>query len=235
VYDSKGALLVHASLPSAPTSAQLLHVFALNRPLRLYYVAENLSQGYASSSEFVSILPPEHVASVIPIIRRPSTSSNTVNPPQALVDALESTVPLGGAAVFAAGFAIAGIWNADIRGSLTGALAASDTRTFIACMAVGGLLAALVGLTLRRRYGWNRNATISWAVGLFLLSWAGILMLLAMAPFPERITCPACGKKRLVEQRACDFCGAEMPAPPPDGAEIFAPADMTGVPAVSGI
>jgi hypothetical protein len=86
---------------------------------------------------------------------------------------------------------------------------------------VGAVIFALVMLAFSRVYAWNRRDTIKWMIGGALLSWPGILMLLAVVPFPLRIACSSCGRKRLASRMTCEHCGAAAMQPARDGTEIF--------------
>ena len=90
------------------------------------------------------------------------------------------------------------------------------------------LLSALVGLVstvlvwlISRRLGDERRGQLAWAVGAFWLGGYGVLLLLALRAWPARLPCPDCGQARVVDNAACEHCGAAWARPKRDGTEIF--------------
>lgn len=86
---------------------------------------------------------------------------------------------------------------------------------------LSGIISAGLMALISRRGGDTRRAQIIWAVvglppGLF-----GVLMLLALHPWPVRVPCPNCGRPRAVDRDKCPHCGAGFPRPARDGTEIF--------------
>lgn len=90
------------------------------------------------------------------------------------------------------------------------------------------LLSALVGLAsaalawrISRRLGDGRRGQAAWAVGAFWLGGYGVLLLLALRAWPARLPCPDCRRQRVVDNAACEHCGAAWARPKRDGTEIF--------------
>jgi len=86
---------------------------------------------------------------------------------------------------------------------------------------LGGIISALPALPIGRRLVWSRRETLLWMIGMIFLSWPGVLMLLAMIPWPARYACPNCRKLRVVTRESCEHCGAPAPIPPHKDTEIF--------------
>ena len=84
-----------------------------------------------------------------------------------------------------------------------------------------GLIAAALSWPITRRLGDNRRGQIAWAFGIFWLGWYGVLLLLALRPWPARIPCPNCNRLRVVDRESCEHCGAVWARPLRDGTEIF--------------
>ena len=91
--------------------------------------------------------------------------------------------------------------------------------------ALGGLVAALLAWLISRRLGDGRRGQVAWAVGGFLLGGYGVLLLLALRPWPARLPCPNCGRERVVDNEACEHCGRAWARPKRDGTEIFDTAE----------
>ena len=87
--------------------------------------------------------------------------------------------------------------------------------------ALGGLVAAVPAWLISRRLGDGRRGQIAWALGGFLLGGYGVLLLLALRAWPARVPCPNCGRQRVVDNEACEHCGALFARPKRDGTEIF--------------
>ncbi len=80
---------------------------------------------------------------------------------------------------------------------------------------------AMICLVLTRRYAFSRRGCIGWGLCGFLWGPMGLLLLLALQEWPAHITCPKCGKLRLVTHDQCEHCGAPHATLPADGTEIF--------------
>jgi len=87
--------------------------------------------------------------------------------------------------------------------------------------ALGGLVAAVPAWLISRRLGDGRRGQIAWALGVFWLGGYGVLLLLALRAWPARVPCPNCGRERVVDNEACEHCGAAFARPRRDGTEIF--------------
>lgn len=86
---------------------------------------------------------------------------------------------------------------------------------------LGGFIAVLPAWLISRRLGDGRRGQIAWALGGFLLGGYGVLLLLALRAWPARVPCPNCGRQRVVDNEACEHCGALFARPKRDGTEIF--------------
>ena len=87
--------------------------------------------------------------------------------------------------------------------------------------ALGGFLAAALAWLISRRLGDGRRGQVAWALGVFWLGGYGVLLLLALRAWPARVPCPNCGRLRVVDNEACEHCGAAWARPKRDGTEIF--------------
>jgi hypothetical protein len=70
-----------------------------------------------------------------------------------------------------------------------------------------------------RQFSWRR----AWAWAGFVLAFnlAGLITFRLIADWPVLVRCPACGRKRLVNEATCVHCGATWPVPVRDGTEIL--------------
>jgi hypothetical protein len=96
---------------------------------------------------------------------------------------------------------------------------------------VGAVFWASLVFGIARRYAFTRRQAWWWAIGGFFFGPAGLLTLLALREWPARVPCAACGRKRLVERRQCEHCGAAFAPPKPTGTELF--DEQEGVDAVA--
>ncbi len=94
-------------------------------------------------------------------------------------------------------------------------------RLFLGMSVLSGLLSAGLMVLLSRRCGDTRRVQTFWAVAGLPLGLFGVLMLLALRPWPVRVPCPSCGRPRAVDRDVCPHCGAGFPRPARDGTEIF--------------
>jgi hypothetical protein len=92
---------------------------------------------------------------------------------------------------------------------------------FAGSMLCVGLVCAAICYTRPRRYAWGRARCLGWAACGLLFGLAGLLLMLALVPWPARISCRSCGRLRVVTRDRCEHCGAEHALPEPDGTEIF--------------
>jgi hypothetical protein len=97
-----------------------------------------------------------------------------------------------------------------------GLVAAFATLTLLSAA-----VCALAALLLSRRYAFARVHCLGWSLCGFLFGPTGLLLLVVLHDWPARVTCPGCGKPRLVTRAACEHCGAEHARPAADGTEIF--------------
>ncbi len=89
----------------------------------------------------------------------------------------------------------------------------------VSCLS--GLLAVILAWLICRRCGDSRRGQIVWALGIFWLGGYGVLLLLALRAWPARVSCPSCGRLRVVNRSTCELCGAQFARPRQDGTEIF--------------
>ena len=94
---------------------------------------------------------------------------------------------------------------------------------------LSGLPAAVLAWLISRRCGDTRRGQIAWAFGVFWLGGYGVLLLLALRAWPARVTCPNCGRLRVVDRTECEHCGAQFARPRRDGTEIFDEVERAGV------
>ncbi len=92
---------------------------------------------------------------------------------------------------------------------------------FLAMSLLSGILSAGLMALISRRCGDTRRVQLFWAVAGLPLGVFGALMLLALRPWPGRVSCPNCGRPRDVDRDLCPHCGAAFPRPARDGTEIF--------------
>ena len=172
----------------------------LMQPNRLVTVT---SDGRIVKSEIVSAAKSAYVA---PKMRFVQAAPALVFPPATL-----SAFALYGYLGHRLGWAsAAGVWNT---------LVGFGPILFFSTL--GGLLPAVLAYLLSRRLGDNRRGRWGWALGMFWLGGYGILLLLALRPWPARVPCPRCGRLRVVDNAACEHCGAAFDRPVRDGTEIF--------------
>ncbi|MEO7715448.1 MAG: zinc ribbon domain-containing protein [Capsulimonas sp.] len=86
---------------------------------------------------------------------------------------------------------------------------------------VTALLCAPFGWLIGVRCAVNRRACFGWALACFILGVPSLLTLIALRSWPARVSCPACGMKRIVDHERCEHCGAPFPPPARDGTEIM--------------
>ena len=73
--------------------------------------------------------------------------------------------------------------------------------------------------TRRMHFAWPR--AWAWAGLVLAFNLAGLITLRLVADWPVRVRCPACQRKRPVEETHCPACSQPWPAPKRDGIEIF--------------
>jgi hypothetical protein len=95
---------------------------------------------------------------------------------------------------------------------------------YIALILLSAAGSALGCCMLARRYAFSRARCIGWALAGFFFGWTGLVLMLVLQEWPARITCPKCGRRRVVTRDTCEHCGALHAAPAPDGTEVFASA-----------
>jgi ABC-type transport system involved in multi-copper enzyme maturation permease subunit len=86
---------------------------------------------------------------------------------------------------------------------------------------VPGLLSALVGWGMGRRYNFSLKDQAGWGVFHILFGVPGLLAFFSVQEWPAREPCPKCQKLRLVENEQCEHCGAAFAPPERNGTEIF--------------
>ncbi|BDI34465.1 hypothetical protein CCAX7_65160 [Capsulimonas corticalis] len=103
-------------------------------------------------------------------------------------------------------------------------LAMAGRMTFIALSLAVSLAWAALAWRVGVRCSAAPRVRLGWAALCFCFGLPGLLTLLSLAPWPARVICSVCGKRRVVTQEECEHCGVAFPAPPRDGTEIFEPA-----------
>jgi hypothetical protein len=224
VYSAGGSTVATFPYIEPSTDYSSATVWMRPNPIRLFMLYES---GYGASVEyyrqhpwrFVTVVPPGNV-----VADTPAYPMNVYSGGQQSGAAGMAGMIVMPAAVFAFFFAFSAVLAA-IRTSGWQSIGVEihdpNFGWILMWIAIGAAISALVVLALSRRYGWSNREKARWVIGGALLSWPGILMLLAMVPFPQRIDCPSCGKRRMVARTTCEHCGAAMPEPERDGTEIF--------------
>jgi hypothetical protein len=95
------------------------------------------------------------------------------------------------------------------------------TLGFSILMGVSAVLCALICFLLARRSAFSRSRCIGWTVVGLSFGLSGLLLMLASQEWPAQVTCPKCGKLRVVMHDLCEHCGALHALPAADGTEIF--------------
>ena len=157
-------------------------------------------------------------ATALPALQPPPHSS-VPGPVGALIP------PAGG--VFGLGAALRDHWfgTAQQRENWNPVAQDSGLRVLLLLSALTGLLAAILAWLISRRLGDGRRGRLAWAFGVFWLGGYGVLLLLALRPWPARLPCPNCGRERVVDNEACEHCGRAWARPKRDGTEIFDTAE----------
>lgn len=75
---------------------------------------------------------------------------------------------------------------------------------------------------LSRRLAIGGSDRALWIAGGLVFGVVGAFLLASVREWPARVACPQCRQLRLVTRDLCEHCGAQHPAPTPDGTEIFA-------------
>jgi hypothetical protein len=84
-----------------------------------------------------------------------------------------------------------------------------------------GVVCALGGWWLGRRYQFSRGTQIKWAIFHLLAGLPGFIAFLSVQEWPARETCPHCKKLRVVDRVQCEHCGESFAPAQKDGTEIF--------------
>lgn len=106
--------------------------------------------------------------------------------------------------------------------SRLGSTEAGSWRTILLVGAGLGLLSAVVAFRWARRASLGRNETLGWLVFTFCFGLPGLIAFRLTAPFPTRVSCPSCSRKRPLQTEQCPSCHQAWPAPASSGTEIFA-------------
>jgi hypothetical protein len=104
------------------------------------------------------------------------------------------------------------------------------TIEMAAIIAALGVLLAVATLTWALRAGLSRRRAIEWALFVGLVGLPGLFAFRLAQDWPQTVPCPGCGTPRPIEGARCPHCGADWPAVPLRGTEIFdTPATMPHV------
>lgn len=95
-------------------------------------------------------------------------------------------------------------------------------RALLLISAAIGALAAAVAYRWARQAGISRHETAGWLIFTFCLGIPGLVAFRLTAPFPTRIVCPTCSRKRSLQTEQCPSCHQAWPAPASNGTEVFA-------------
>ncbi|MEO6052401.1 MAG: hypothetical protein ABIP97_00160 [Chthoniobacterales bacterium] len=87
---------------------------------------------------------------------------------------------------------------------------------------LSSVISFIAAFWVLRRKGLSAPTMAAWLLVVTITGIAGFLAMLAVPEFPNRISCPSCGKKRRVEAEECEHCEKPWPLPVKDGTEIFA-------------
>ena len=93
-------------------------------------------------------------------------------------------------------------------------------------LVVGQGIAVLAGLVLilrlARRYNLSGAQKILWGLFCLPLGLVAVLLLMSLRERVGRMACASCGKRRVVSQEKCEYCGAPAVPAHDEGIEIFA-------------
>ena len=97
---------------------------------------------------------------------------------------------------------------------------------FYAVTSICAILSAIFGWLYARRAGLATFGVVGWAIGCLLLGVSGLLLLISLHSLPAREVCPSCGKRRLVTNALCEYCGTAWPARALQPTDIFAASTL---------
>ncbi len=89
-----------------------------------------------------------------------------------------------------------------------------------------GLVCALAGWRLGRRYSFTAKRHAIWALFNLFFGIPGLLAFISVQEWPTRERCDNCGKLRVVNNERCEHCGAGFPASKKNGTEIFEAVEL---------
>lgn len=98
-------------------------------------------------------------------------------------------------------------------------------RTLILVGAGLGVFAAAITFLSARAAGFSQHETIGWVIFAFSLGLLGLIAFRLTAPFPTRVSCPYCSRKRALRSEQCPACHQGWPTPASNGTEIFAESE----------
>ena len=90
---------------------------------------------------------------------------------------------------------------------------------------VAGVLSAVAGWLLGRRYSFTPRARVGWALFLLFSGVPGLLAFLSVQEWPARVPCPSCKRLRVVDREQCEHCHAAFAPAEKAGTELFAPLE----------
>jgi hypothetical protein len=108
---------------------------------------------------------------------------------------------------------LAGQWGRDRRLTI-------ETSLYVIGLSL--LLAVATFIWARRVYfPWRR--ALAWTCFVLAFGPPGFITFRLSADWPRFVSCPNCGSRRPIDTEDCPRCGADWPAPPTTGIEIFDP------------
>lgn len=108
-----------------------------------------------------------------------------------------------------------------VKGAHVQALTASWHRWRGPFVAVSLLSIALAVWCVWRHKRYAQPGAWAWFVFVLLLGMPGLIGYLLHRRWPVRETCPACGRRAVVDRETCQHCSAPFPSPPLKGIEVF--------------
>ncbi|EDY21440.1 hypothetical protein CfE428DRAFT_0685 [Chthoniobacter flavus Ellin428] len=99
---------------------------------------------------------------------------------------------------------------------------AASSKSFLGLVTALSAACAAITFWWARRAGLAKREAIHWTLFVFLFSLPGLVAFRLAAPWPTRVPCPSCSRKRPIETEECPACHQAWPPPKTSGTEIFA-------------